>query len=311
MKERIIVFLLILIVVSSCRKEKTQTIPDEFVSFVDGFFEEAFNRNVDLNLSDFNLEIKLEDIQDHAGTCNTRNSVIRIDEETWLNIDDQQKEWLIYHELGHCILERSHNNNKASNGECLSFMNEQMSNPDCSSNLYSVMWRDYYLDELFNDCQELPDWYSTNQEYVDNGNRIYQVDTTVTATGFGDLVEFDLNKNFVIEFEFFNWTEVADFISILWGNNNSFSFCKTCIQNNLSISLNQKTIYYNSDVENIGDNSKLTIKKINDRHLFFFNEQFVHTFEYTEWENNSFGTIIWAEEIGTEITMDIKVYILE
>ena len=45
-----------------------------------------------------------------AGQCDQRgpSKVIIISEETWANLCDAQKKSVVWHELGHCVLGRSH-----------------------------------------------------------------------------------------------------------------------------------------------------------------------------------------------------------
>ena len=77
----------------------------------------------------------------------------------------QEEEALFFHELGHCILGRSHDNRLLPNEDPRSIMVE--GNIDlytrclypiggnCEDNTYK---RAYYLDELFNRQTPVPDW---------------------------------------------------------------------------------------------------------------------------------------------------------
>jgi len=56
-----------------------------------------------------------------------------------------QKERLVFHELGHCVLNRSHLETVGTDGHCLSIMNSAQR---CSDN-YNAQTREKYLDELF------------------------------------------------------------------------------------------------------------------------------------------------------------------
>lgn len=37
---------------------------------------------------------------------------------------------------------------------------------NCSENFNSSLWREYYLDELFEVDSSLPEWYVNNKEYI-------------------------------------------------------------------------------------------------------------------------------------------------
>ncbi len=78
------------------------------------------------------------------------------------------KEALIFHEIGHCILGRSHNNEPLPNGDPKSIMvieNQKLywpciydidgnGGPDCNN----TFKRAYYVDELFDENVQIPDW---------------------------------------------------------------------------------------------------------------------------------------------------------
>jgi hypothetical protein len=83
----------------------------------------------------------------YVGMCTIDNGSesITIDPTFWSEIDDNQKEALVMHELGHCVLFRAHLNTLQPNGDDTSVMNAYM----MAESAY-VNQRDYYLNELFN-----------------------------------------------------------------------------------------------------------------------------------------------------------------
>jgi len=64
-------------------------------------------------------------------------------------------EALVYHELAHLFLKRSHKNERL-NGHCLSIMS-QLDDP-VYDNGDLLNRRDYYINELFNKNTPLPEW---------------------------------------------------------------------------------------------------------------------------------------------------------
>jgi len=52
---------------------------------------------------------------------------IAIDREVWDRSNESSKEWLVYHELGHCVLDRSHRNDRFENGMWKSLMRGDLS----------------------------------------------------------------------------------------------------------------------------------------------------------------------------------------
>lgn len=96
------------------------------------------------------ISTELVDIETEAiGRCLTYEDgtkTINIDKVYWSGSSEIEKEFLIYHELGHCLLERSHTNIKNQRGVCESIMNSGENL--CTIN-YNSSTRKRYLDELF------------------------------------------------------------------------------------------------------------------------------------------------------------------
>ena len=75
--------------------------------------------------------------------------------QCWDMRSDIDREILIFHELGHAILERSHTNEKLSNGDWKSMM---LSNRQFGLYQAGSKERTYYLDELFDPDTDEPSW---------------------------------------------------------------------------------------------------------------------------------------------------------
>jgi len=141
---------------SSCKKEKIDT---DLQIYVDQFFIEAEKRG--MNLKRRKLEVVFNDTirvcglgyKDYEGK-GTRRVEINMTSHCWKQESELRKEILLFHELGHAILERGHKNRRLPNGMFASIMTE-------GSGLYSeyrLELRDYYVDELFNPNEPVPEW---------------------------------------------------------------------------------------------------------------------------------------------------------
>lgn len=120
-------------------------------SHFEDFESAAAERGISINLRDFNITGKIESIQDNgvAGTCTYgthRPSDIVIDQQFWNRSSAIGREEVVFHELGHCYLMRGHTEETVQNNICASIMRSGTGN---CFNAYSVINRDYYLDELF------------------------------------------------------------------------------------------------------------------------------------------------------------------
>ena len=69
-----------------------------------------------------------------------------IDRTYWNQSSSIEREFIVFHELGHCILNRSHLDTKSPRGECASIMHS--SSFSCR-NTYDANTREQLLDELF------------------------------------------------------------------------------------------------------------------------------------------------------------------
>lgn len=116
------------------------------------FEVEAKKRGQVIDLRILNIKGKIEKI--HAtgivGLCShsaTRDKEVIIDENFWNRSSDYEREAIIFHELGHCALERGHEDATLDNGMCKSLMRSGFS--PCLTFYRKGSQQDYYLDELF------------------------------------------------------------------------------------------------------------------------------------------------------------------
>ncbi len=150
--ERFTMYCLILFFLSlACEKEAMVQIDNELQIYIDQFEAAALERGLDVNLSDVGIHAFIEDIEGAiVGQCQHKEddpNVILLDRNYWDNATEDERLFIVFHELGHCVLKREHNDQKDSNGYCTSIMHSssQVCNID-----FSLTERDRYFDELFN-----------------------------------------------------------------------------------------------------------------------------------------------------------------
>jgi len=119
--------------------------------YFEEFEAEAEERGLEYNLNNFNLIGSIEDIHEDgvAGTCSygfRSPRDVTIDLPFWQGSGYFGREMVVFHELGHCILDRDHSEATTGNGFCASIMRSGTGN--CRT-LYNNQNREYYLDELF------------------------------------------------------------------------------------------------------------------------------------------------------------------
>lgn len=152
------VLLFFVLAIVACVKEE-DTLETEYLN-VDGqlvpyfelFVDEAAKRGILVNFGEKPVEgyiaVILED--GVAGQCSTNDQQdlrrLTIDRQFWINLSDLEREFLIFHELGHCYLDRGHLDTRNANGTCVSMMQSGLGN--CRMN-YTLNNRDAYINELF------------------------------------------------------------------------------------------------------------------------------------------------------------------
>ncbi len=118
----------------------------------ESFENEARIRGIQIDLEQANLMgVFVEIDQEHvAGSCTFSSNqprIIRIDNTIWNELPNLYREFIVFHELGHCVLLRNHDETEDQHGNCLSIMRSGING---CKDAYNAENRDFYLDELFN-----------------------------------------------------------------------------------------------------------------------------------------------------------------
>ncbi len=119
---------------------------------VENYLFEAEKRGIDVSERISEVQGVINEINDDnvAGTCTWHSqspNEIVIDESFWNNASSLYREFVVFHELGHCVQDRGHREDQFTNGNCVSIMASGVGN--CRT-AYSTSTREAYLDELFN-----------------------------------------------------------------------------------------------------------------------------------------------------------------
>ena len=139
------------IVPNNKEEPKYVLVEEELVPYFINFEEEGLSRGIVDDLSNEEIKGVIREIhQDRVlGQCSYSQlnpGTVTIDKTTWQQASDRLKEFVVFHELGHCYLKRDHKEAAFSNGLCVSIMRSGTGN--CWDN-YNSGTRSYYLDELF------------------------------------------------------------------------------------------------------------------------------------------------------------------
>lgn len=142
-----------LVEVSATPEARTYPGVDERLwPYFERFETAGIERGFDVDLVASRITGVIEDLDgEHvAGQCTTfgnfRPGRVTLDAEFWNRSSDIFKEFIVFHELGHCFLDRDHREDTFSNGRCVSIM--RSGTLDCRDN-YNVATRGSYINELF------------------------------------------------------------------------------------------------------------------------------------------------------------------
>lgn len=159
-------FALIAIVFSACQKdlsgdENTESIsaniPSALAPYFETFREKALENNLIIDYESANITAEIKSINEGsvAGTCSTNGHDLRhitIDQNFWDQASHLLREMVVFHELGHCVLGRGHEESAFSNGICRSIMRSGLGT---CRDAYIPQNRDYFIEELFSSVEGL------------------------------------------------------------------------------------------------------------------------------------------------------------
>jgi len=138
-----IIFTLAIALLFSCTKENVLPIPKQVETEYLAFLYHAENYGVKLKshkLKGFILSGKFAHRPNYQAYYSHHDKIIYVDTTSIAYVFN--KECLLFHELGHALLRRSHNEALLENGESASVMNELLPKSYLQN-------KEYYLDELF------------------------------------------------------------------------------------------------------------------------------------------------------------------
>jgi hypothetical protein len=158
--------LILLVALSGCKDQTEYRVDPEFEPYVTQFSAEAALFGHSFNFEQTGLIIEFADLKDNkAGLCHFEKPIrIEIDKSYWKAIGeysggDLQREHLIFHEMGHGILDRDHENGFLPNGDWKSLMcgGDRVDGKSWNIN-YAGERRAYYIRELFDKNTAVPDF---------------------------------------------------------------------------------------------------------------------------------------------------------
>lgn len=273
--------------------------------YVQLFYDELAKRQISPLIKQNDLEFVFFDTQEpNTGLANGK--LIGLNKRYWFELSEDQKQFVVFHELGHSVLGRVHLNEELKNHEWKSIMRGQ---PIPENKTYGVRFtgfrKNYYLDELFDVRTLPPNWVdSTHQPLLiqDTLSIIYLYPGQVNQT------RLDLNNDFEITY-CANYTGKSDLEKgILWYD----AECRD-LKNAFVLKSNFVKIYRNqlAEHDDFGYKSpfvkeglnKLVVQKIKNQIYYYLNDQFMFFHEITDRDS-------WILKFTSSIEKDEKARII-
>jgi hypothetical protein len=292
----------------ACEKDKIKLIEKndskitksykEIDSLLIVFSSEAQKRGKALTFN--STKVKFFDVlakRGYWGFYNTESKEIELDSTIWFNLDIAEKEWLLYHELGHALLNRDHISMTLKSGEFKSIMYDGR-NVGYGNLYFFGFRRKYYIDELLDSNIPLPDWSEkiTPYENVKQENKLTifketfdnnesKWDLTNAKINNGKLIlaknsglntplKVDYNQNFEIEFEIKSSTAESN---LLFNFGEEKNYIVPVLRNDIKqnwiylTALGTKPMKFNS-TQNNTSTYKLTWRSIGDYYYYYINK---------------------------------------
>lgn len=127
----------ILLITHETKSIDTQVIPyyNRFMDIADKCMSRVNNETVRIEMTD-NIN------PSYVAVCFYATNIVQINRKVWNRLSNEKREQTIFHELGHCLLNQSHDDDDLNLMNTYGFVNKQ---------LYVYNY-DYFVRKLFKDC---------------------------------------------------------------------------------------------------------------------------------------------------------------
>lgn len=182
--------------------EKEYSVDSELYPYLQRFLDEAAKRGKSFDVVGDGLIMEFADLESPVvGLCTYSNPIkVQIDKKYWketANSANQEnlREDVVFHELGHGLLRRSHDNSTLPNTEWKTIMcgGTEVDGRSWAVNFNGAR-KKYYLDELFAMTVGAPDYTKVKSLDVEKGVKIYGEDYAKMQDGEEERISLVVNQ---------------------------------------------------------------------------------------------------------------------
>ena len=295
--KKIIFLLTILIAFQYCRPDNgigaeqgVYQVDPEFEPYVQEFIAEGAKRGQTIDFTDSGLIVEFSDgtVQGASGFCYVGEHHVVIDKSEWTSLSEDVRGFLLFHELGHCELDRGHRNDKFSNNVWQSIMR---GSPLEGNEIWIPVpffgfRKDHFIDELFNERIGAPTWANESfdfQEVTEAQKEVVKADSAISRIN----QRFSTIPNeYEIEIDFEVIRNRPNRSRLIWGSTNYHYYIDFIPETGFNLSgyfigvhkeSKDNGLFYSSNTININGEelSKITIRREGGFEKVFMNEQFI------------------------------------
>jgi len=294
--KKILFLLSLVIILQDCSQdddigaEGVYNVDPEFEQYVQEFIAEGAKRGQTINFDDTGLIVEFSEVQLEGanGLCYLGQHHIQIDKSRWFSFSEDIRGFLLFHELGHCELDRLHKNDKFENDVWSSIMR--------GSPLEGLeVWipvpyfgfrKEYMNDELFNENVSAPDWANQTfafNEVPESAKEVVQTEENISRINqrFSDLT-----ADYELEIDFTLINDRANRTKLIWGNTTNHYYLEIFPEVGFNVSGyfigvhqdNQDNgLFYSKNIANVNGEeiNKITIRREGGFEKVFINEAFI------------------------------------
>lgn len=200
------IVLLSILFLGSCKDEPNRyEVDPQLDPYLQLFLQEGSKRGVNIDVKGNGLLMEFTDLTGLTiGLCTYQDPLlVQIDQDYWTETtqyEDQEnlRQNVVFHELGHGLLNRSHNNSLLENYEWKTIMcgGDNVDGRDWAVN-FNGYRKEYYLDELFNTRTHAPAWSKKATFDGEKGSLIGNLDMNKTYNGKDEMGNSYLMRNHI------------------------------------------------------------------------------------------------------------------
>lgn len=254
-----------------------------FETYVQEFIAEGAKRGKNISFEESGLSIQFSEfpLDGAAGLCRLGRYDIEIDKANWFRFSERFRSYLLFHELGHCELNRLHRNNKFSDDSWKSILRgdpfKGIENRQPVA--YFGFRKEYYLDELFNENTPDPEW---SKQSFDIAQEFQRTDIT-TLESVDRLNERfnDREGNYEFELEFDLVVTGNTRTKLEWGVTGENYYVYIIPSWGYYVGVNfegiDNDLYYSSNINLVNGMQigKITVRQSEGVDQIFINDQFI------------------------------------